>query len=227
MTPAAPSAVPGVAHPARRRRGPRILVAVGIVLAALGVVALVLGIVSFARTLPMGILDGRGEPGSDVIASAEAPGELAITLAAEEPVTIWATSVDRGQGPSWDVEVRSADGTPQRTTTGVTATTQRAGVRAVSVADFTPTVAGTYVISLEATETTASIGRLLVTEAVPVPTFVTRLLTGIGLIFVGIALGVVGIALGVGGAVWWGVTANDDRRRDAAPHGPSAPPPGL
>jgi len=40
-------------------------------------------------------------------------------------------------------------------------------------------------------------------------------------------LGVVGIALGVGGAVWWAVTANDDRRRNAAPHGPTAPAPGL
>lgn len=223
MTSPAPAPSPGTA-PAARRRGPRILVGVGVALVVLGLVALVLGIVSFTRTLPLGILDGDGEPGPDTIASAEAPGEISITLAAEEPVTIWATSIDRGQGPSWTVEVRSADGAPQRTTTGVSATTQRAGVRAVSVADFTPSVAGTYLISLEATETMGPIGHLLVTEAVPVPTFATLLLTGIGLVFVAAALGSLGVTLGIAGAVWWIVSANKDRR-SVDPYAPGTPAP--
>ena len=223
MTTAAPSPVPGLVPPTRRRRAPRILVAVGVMLVVLGIVALVFGITTFTRTLPLGVLDGSGGPGRDVIAATEAPGELSVSLAADEPVTIWATSVERGAGLTWDVEVRSADGRTQRTHAGVSSTMRSGGMRAVSVADFTPPAAGTYVITLRAQETSSPTGHLLVTEALPVPTFVTRLLTGIGLFFVAAALGTLGLALGTAGAIWWAISANGDRRRTAGPHGPDAP----
>ena len=64
-------------------------------------------------------------------------------------------------------------------------------------------------------------GHVLVTEAVPVPTFITRLLTGIGLFFVAAAAGTLGIALGTAGAIWWAISANGDRARSAAPSAPA------
>ena len=221
MATAAPSPVPGLVPQPRRRRAPRVLVAVGVTLVVLGIVALVFGIITFTRTLPLGVLDGSGGPGPDVLAAAEAPGELSIALAADEPVTIWATSVERGAGPRWHVEVRAADGTTQRTHAGVSSTMRSNGMRAVSVADFTPPAAGTYVISVRAQETTSPAGHVLVTEAVPVPTFITRLLTGIGLFFVAAAAGTLGIALGTAGAIWWAISANGDRARSAAPSAPA------
>ena len=60
-----------------------------------------------------------------------------------------------------------------------------------------------------------------VTGLVTVPTFITRLLTGIGLFFVAAAAGTLGIALGTAGAIWWAISANGDRARSAAPSAPA------
>lgn len=193
------------------------LVAVGAVLLILGVALLIPGIVTIARTMPFGVVGADGAPGSDVIAVADVPGDLALEMAAGDSVTFWSvSSYADGTPPRWEVDVHGADGTPLRTQTGVSSTTGRGGTRAASIGDFTAPHSGAFDVSVRAAPGSSESARMFVTEAVGVPAFATSLVTGIGLIVAAAGAVAVGLMLGVGGGIWWVVVAQSTRPHGAA-----------
>lgn len=209
--PSHPTAGPRPAAPVapRSTRGAKILTFSGAFMLLLTLAVGVVVVRTFVGVLPLGLVTSQGEPGSEVVASLDAPGVTEVELAADR-YAVYVAQPSTGDdaenvvGLATDLLVTSSDGTVVDTSHGtqVTATTGGGGVTAHTVASFTITEPGTYTVIAPATEDGSPATVLLAPDQDFAPFFAGIFGSILG-VFLAIGLGLLGFLMLLGGIVWW------------------------
>lgn len=195
-------------------RGAKILTFSGVAVTILGVVALIFGGLAFVQVLPTDILTSAGEPGDQIITTAQAPGETTLTATAGESYTLWIVSPTSStpELSRSDIEVRDADGklVVLRSPSVNGFNTQRS-YEAETMASFTAPSSGTLTISVAAVSLEDE--RVFISPAQQFGEFFGDVLGTIGLVFAGIGGLLVGGGMAVGGGIWWGSAVSKRKKQ--------------
>lgn len=216
-------------------RGPKILTFVGGGVLTLAIVALVLAIIGLVSLLPTGIVDSRGEPGSDALLSIENTETALLNSVGDVTYALWEVTYDHGvsilspsevevTGPDGeDVLVRSASVSSQSTVNGVQSRT---------FGEFSVSEPGDYLITITPGADTNVDGfeRVIVTYTTGFEGFFAGVLGTTALMIMGIGGGIVGFGLTIAGIIWWVTARNRNKRLAAQPspvqtHHPQPEPP--
>ncbi|KGM17302.1 hypothetical protein N867_06270 [Actinotalea fermentans ATCC 43279 = JCM 9966 = DSM 3133] len=198
--------------------GPKITVAIGVVVLIVSVVLLVVGGLSIARTLPTDVLALDGSPGDGVVGVVDLPGSGQVGLAGDTRYAVYLVH-DVSRSVRTDLpSVTSPAG--RRVAVGGAAyssTTTMGDTHAAAIASFTTDEAGEYTVALDVRD--AAFGaepgeqvRLFVVEDIGAGGFFAGLFGGVAGLLGGIFLGLVAIVLLVVGGIMWGVRRGNARR---------------
>lgn len=201
------------AAPATTGKGPRLLIASGVLLVVLAVVAAVVAASAFWRTLPTDVVTRDGRAGGAVLVEVPVPGEQEVRLeqgryavwlalpASSRGSTTGGAALEPGARATTEVEVRTADGEPVPVDPpSYSGTVGMGGTDARVAASFAVPADGTYVVS--AVGPAEDGGRLLVTPDEGVLGLMSGIFGTIGGVFLALLLGAVGLGLLAGGLVW-------------------------
>lgn len=197
--------------------GPITLTAVGVFLVVATIVVAFFVVRTFVSIVPLGVLDGSGNPGSSSLASTDAPGTTTATL---EPgyydLYLVVPASERYANLEGTAQLTGPDGElVTAEPPGVNGNASMGGSRAFTVAGFRVESAGEYTLTVPAASSDDAL--VVLVEGHDVAGFVSGLLGTVGGVFVAIGLGVVGLGLTVGGVIWWVVRAKARRRSLAGP----------
>lgn len=191
-------------QPTPSTRGPKVLVALGVLTVLLGVAVAVLGTAAFTRNLPAEVLDADGEPGARVLAVVDAGDSVDVDLRAGDH-QVWLVTPRSVHEPDLDDDLRvtGPDGTDVNVRQGwLSGASTRGTVVARAVAGFEAPTDGSYRITAPPLEGVAD-GRLFVTFDDGPTAFVGGILGTIGAVLGGVFLGATGLGLGAAGGIWW------------------------